>query len=452
MNTLERLRHDGIGKLLWELSLPAIVGTVVNALYNVVDRLFIGQGCGRDAIAGVALAFPFMMILVAFGTLIGIGSGALLSIKLGERNRVDAEKVLGQCVAVKLIFFVTLPVIGLLFLDTLLPLFGGTPEALPYARDYLRIILYGNLFSHLSFGLSNLMRAEGNAHSSMRCMLVGAVANTLLDPLFIFGFGMGVAGAAWATNLAMALSALYAFRHYLSRNSVVRLRLRRIRIYPRMIGPVFAIGLSPFIIQLMAGAVNIAFNRSFLRWAADTQAATVEIAAMGIANSVTFLLLMPIFGLTQGMQPIVGYNHGARRMDRVKDAYLLTMKLATAFCVCISLAVLATAGPIIRCFTADPALLAAGARGLRLYACLFAVIGVPIVTITYFQCVGRPLLGILLSMLRQMGLLIPLILLLPRFWGVTGIWLAAPVSDLLSSAITLIVVASELRRFKEAAP
>ncbi|MDD4172639.1 MAG: MATE family efflux transporter [Kiritimatiellia bacterium] len=452
MNTLERLRHDGIGKLLWELSLPAIVGTVVNALYNVVDRLFIGQGCGRDAIAGVALAFPFMMILVAFGTLIGIGSGALLSIKLGERNRVDAEKVLGQCVAVKLIFFVTLPVIGLLFLDTLLPLFGGTPEALPYARDYLRIILYGNLFSHLSFGLSNLMRAEGNAHCSMRCMLVGAVANTLLDPLFIFGFGMGVAGAAWATNLAMALSALYAFHHYLSRNSVVRLRLRRIRIYPRMIGPVFAIGLSPFIIQLMAGAVNIAFNRSFLRWAADTQAATVEIAAMGIANSVTFLLLMPIFGLTQGMQPIVGYNHGARRMDRVKDAYLLTMKLATAFCVCISLAVLATAGPIIRCFTADPALLAAGARGLRLYACLFAVIGVPIVTITYFQSVGRPLLGILLSMLRQMGLLIPLILLLPRFWGVTGIWLAAPVSDLLSSAITLIVVASELRRFKEAAP
>lgn len=452
MNTLERLRHDGIGKLLWELSLPAIVGTVVNALYNVVDRLFIGQGCGRDAIAGVALAFPFMMILVAFGTLIGIGSGALLSIKLGERNRVDAEKVLGQCVAVKLIFFVTLPVIGLLFLDTLLPLFGGTPEALPYARDYLRIILYGNLFSHLSFGLSNLMRAEGNAHCSMRCMLVGAVANTLLDPLFIFGFGMGVAGAAWATNLAMALSALYAFHHYLSRNSVVRLRLRRIRIYPRMIGPVFAIGLSPFIIQLMAGAVNIAFNRSFLRWAADTQTATVEIAAMGIANSVTFLLLMPIFGLTQGMQPIVGYNHGARRMDRVKDAYLLTMKLATAFCVCISLAVLATAGPIIRCFTADPALLAAGARGLRLYACLFAVIGVPIVTITYFQSVGRPLLGILLSMLRQMGLLIPLILLLPRFWGVTGIWLAAPVSDLLSSAITLIVVASELRRFKEAAP
>lgn len=445
MNKLERLRHTGIGTLLRELSLPAIVGTVVNALYNVVDRLFIGQGCGRDAIAGVALAFPFMMILVAFGTLIGVGSGALLSIKLGARNRVDAEKVLGQCVAVKLLFFLTLPVIGLLFLDTLLPLFGGTPEAIPYAQEYLRIILYGNLFSHLSFGLSNLMRAEGNAHCSMRCMLIGAAANTLLDPLFIFGFRMGVAGAAWATNLAMALSALYAFHHYLSRNSVVRLRLRRIRIYPRMIGPVFAIGLSPFIIQLMAGAVNIAFNRSFSFWASDTQAATVEIAAMGIANSVTFLLLMPIFGLTQGMQPIIGYNHGARCIDRVHDAFLLTMKLATAFCVGISVIVTAAAWPIVRCFTADPALLAAGARGLRIYACLFAVIGAPIVTITYFQSVGRPLFGILLSMLRQMGLLIPLILLLPRVWGVTGIWLAAPVSDLLSSAITLIVVAAELR-------
>ena len=449
MKQLERLGTEPVGRLLKELAVPAAVGMIVNALYNVVDRFFIGQGCGRDAIAGVALAFPFMMILVAFGTLIGVGSGALMSIKLGERNRVDAEKVLGQCVAVKLLFFLTLPFLGIWFLDPLLPLFGATPEAIPAAREYLRIILYGNVFSHLAFGLSNLMRAEGNARHSMHCMIVGAVANTILDPIFIFGFGMGVAGAAWATNIAMALSCAYAFRHYLARNSVVRLRLGRIRIYPRMLLPVFAIGLSPFAIQLMASVVNVAFNRAFTKWADGSEAATVEIAAMGIVNCVLFLLLMPVFGLTQGMQPIVGYNHGAKRFDRVREAYTFCMKAATLLCLGITLAVAALAWPITRGFTTDPALLAAGTRGLRLFCCAFVGIGAPIVTITYFQSIGRPAAAIILSLLRQAGLLLPLIVGLPYVWGVTGIWLAGPVSDVLSTAITCAVIAVELRRLKK---
>jgi putative MATE family efflux protein len=448
MKKLERLGTESVGRLLKEFSIPAGVGTVVTALYNVIDRFFIGQGCGRDAMAGVALAFPFMVILIAFGTLIGIGSGALLSLKLGEGNRVEAEKVLGQCVAVKLLFFLTLPFIGLHYLDDLLPLFGGTPEAIPYARQFLRIILFGNVFAHLSFGLSNLMRAEGNAQQSMRCMIVGAVVNTVLDPIFIFGFGLGVAGAAWATNIAMACATAYAFRHYLARNSVVRLRLGRIRIYPRMLLSVFAIGLSPFAIQLMAGIVSIAFNRAFLTWAADSQAATVEIAAMGIANSVLFLLLMPVFGLTQGMQPIAGYNYGAKRFDRVREAYTLSMKVATGLCFAITVVVAACAWPIVRCFTHDPALQAAGERGLRLFCCAFTCIGVPIVTITYFQSIRRPALAIFLSLLRQVLLLLPLILLLPRVWGVTGVWLAGPVSDVLSTALTGFVVAAELRRLR----
>ncbi len=449
MKTLERLGTEPVGHLLREFSIPAGIGMAVNALYNVVDRFFIGQGCGRDAIAGVALAFPFMVVLVAFGTLIGVGSGALLSLKLGEKNRVDAEKVLGQCVAVKLLFFLTLPFVGLLYLDRLLPLFGATPEAIPYAHAYLKIVLYGNVFAHLSFGLSNLMRAEGNAHQSMRCMILGAVVNTVLDPIFIFGFGLGVAGAAWATNIAMLCSAIYAFHHYLARNSVVRLRLGRIRIYPRMLLSVFAIGLSPFAIQMMAGAVNVAFNRAFLRWADGSQAATVEIAAMGIANSVLFLLLMPVFGLTQGMQPIVGYNYGAKRFERVRHAYTLSMKLATALCFVITLVVMALAWPIVRCFTHDPDLLAAGTRGLRLFSCAFTLIGMPIVTITYFQSIGRPALAIFLSLLRQVLLLLPLILLLPRVWGVTGVWLSGPVSDAVSTALTCFAVAVELRRLKK---
>ena len=448
MKSLDRLGTQPIWQLLKEFSIPAIIGTVVNALYNVVDRLYIGQGCGMDAIAGVALSFPFLVILTAFGTLIGVGSGSLLSIKLGERNRVEAEKVLGQCVAVKILFGLTLPFAGLYHLDDLLRLFGGTPEAIPYARDYLSIVLFGNVFAHLSFGLSNLMRAEGNAKQSMRCMILGAVLNIILDPIFIFGFDMGVGGAAWATNIAMFCSAAYAFHHYLAKNSVVRLRLARIRIYPRMLLSVFAIGLSPFAIQLMGGLVNITFNKTFLKWSTTTQAATVEIAAMGIANSVFFLLLMPIFGLTQGMQPIVGYNYGAKRFDRVSGAYTLCIKISTVLCFLITLTVLLFAWPIVRCFTHDPALLDTGTRGLRVFCCLFTVIGMPIVTITYFQAVGRPALGIILSMFRQIFLLVPLIILLPYVWNINGIWLASPVADVISSAVTTFVVIAELHHLR----
>jgi len=448
MNKLERLGTQSIGSLLKEFAVPAIIATVVNALYNVVDQLYIGQGCGREALAGVALAFPIMMVLIAFGTLIGVGSGALLSLKLGERNRIDAEKVLGQCVAVKILFGLTLPFIGLYFIDDLLPLFGGTPEAIPYARSFLRIVLFGNMFAHLSFGLSNLMRAEGNARCSMRCMIFGAVLNAVLDPIFIFGFHLGVAGAAWSTNIAMFCSALYAFHHFLSKNSVVRLRLARIRIYPRMLLSVFAIGLSPFAIQLMAGLINVAYNTSFVKWSATTQAATVQIAAMGIINSIVFLMLMPIFGLTQGMQPIVGYNYGARNFLRVCEAYTFTMKVATLLCFVSTAVVWSLAWPILRCFTHDPALLAAGTRALRIFCLAFTGVGLTIVTITYFQSVGLPKFAILLSLLRQLIILLPLILLLPHAWGVTGIWMANPVSDVLATVLTGVAVVCELRRLR----
>ena len=451
MNKLERLGTQSIGSLLKEFAVPAMIGTVVNALYNVVDQLYIGQGCGHEALAGVALSFPIMVVLIAFGTLIGVGSGAMLSIKLGEQNRVDAEKVLGQCVAVKLLFGLTLPFIGLYFMDDLLPLFGGTPEAIPYARKFLGIVLFGNVFLHLSFGLSNLMRAEGNAKCSMRCMILGAVLNAVLDPIFIFGFKLGVAGAAWSTNIAMFCSALYAFHHYLSRNSVVRLRLARIRIYPELLARVFAIGLSPFVIQLMAGTVNITFNKTFVNWSASTHAATVEIAAMGIVNSVAFLLLMPIFGLTQGMQPIVGYNFGAQNFLRVREVYAFTMKLAVLICFTGTLAVWLFAWPIIRGFTHDPALLTSGVRGLRIFCSAFTAVGVTIVTITYFQSVGRAAVAIGLSMLRQLLTLIPLIVLLPHVWGVTGIWLANPAADALAAGIAGLVAFAELRRLRRAA-
>ncbi len=445
-NRLQRLGEAPVPSLLRELSIPAMVGMLVNALYNVVDRLYIGQGCGRDAIAGVALSFPFMAILAAFGTLIGVGSGALLSIKLGEKRHAEAEMVVGQCIAVKTIFFLTLPLIILCFLDRFLLAFGATPEALPYARTYLRIILYGNIFSHLSFGMANLLRSEGQANRSMHCMVIGAILNTILDPIFIFGFKMGVAGAAWATDLAMFSTAAVAFYFYLSGKTAVRLRWKRVRVFPRVLMRVFAIGLSPFLLQLMMGGITVAYNWMFHKWAENTEIATLEIAAMGIIHTVLALFFMPLMGLTQGMQPIVGYNYGAKIFPRVREAYALCAKLASLICFTLTILIMVFAGPISRCFTDDPVLLQTTTRDFRFFSCMFATIGMPVVTVDYYRSIGRAGIAIVLSMMRQGFMLLPLILIFPIFWGVTGIWLAGPVSDLLSSIVTDIVGFRELRK------
>ena len=452
MNKLQRLGEAPVPTLLRELSIPAIIGMLVNALYNVVDRLYIGQGCGRDAIAGVALSFPFMAILAAFGTLIGVGSGALLSIKLGEKRHAEAEMVVGQCIAVKTLFFITLPIIILCFLDWFLKTFGATPEALPYAREYLRIILYGNIFSHLSFGMANMLRSEGQANRSMHCLVIGAVLNTILDPIFIFGFKMGVAGAAWATDLAMLSTAAVAFYFYLSGKTAVRLRWKRVRIFPRVLGRVFAIGLSPFLLQLMMGGITIAYNRMFLKWAPTTESATLEIAAMGIIHTLLSLFFMPLMGITQGMQPIVGYNYGAKNFARVRSAFALSVKIASLVSLAVTLTILIFAGPIARCFTNEPMLLQTTTRDFRLFSCMFFTIGMPVVTVDYYRSIGRAGIAIILSMMRQGFMLLPLILIFPVFWGVTGIWLAGPVSDLLSSIVTDIVGFRELRKLARLGP
>lgn len=448
MRKLERIGEEKVRSLLIEFSIPATIGLLVNALYQVVDRFFIGQGCGREAIAGVTLAFPFMAILNAFGMLIGVGSGALLSIRLGEQKRKAGERVVGQMIAVKIVFFTTLTAAMYFLLDPLLLAFGSTPEAMPAAREYMRICLYGNLFSHLSFGLANLLRAEGAARRSMYCMSIGAGLNLLLDPLFIFVFDWGVAGAAWATNIAMFATFVYAISFYVSRKTAVALHLRNIRIFPKLLWPVFSIGLSPFLIHMMMGVVTVAFNRMFLTWAPSTDSATIEIAALGIVSAVLDLVLMPVFGLTQGMQPIVGYNYGAKKIPRVYDCYVLGMKVATVYLSAVTVAVILFAEWIFRFFTSDPILIQTGVPSLRIYACMFFVIGIPIVSMSYFQSIGRAHISIILSLFRQLIVLVPLVLFFPHIWGVLGIWIASPASDLISAIVADTVAWKELKRLK----
>lgn len=446
----DALGTEPVGRMLWRLTLPAVVASTVQAVYNLVDRLYIGRSVGTDAMAGLSLTFPYMMVLAAFGVLVGAGSGALLSIRLGQGRRDDAEKILGQLVALKLLFFFTVPVIAYLLLDQTLVLFGGTPQAIPWAHSYLSVILIGNVFSHLAFGMSSLMRAEGNARRAMTGMLIGAGTNIILDPIFIYGwFGlpaMGLKGAAWATNAAMACSAAFAFWHFRSAGCVVKLRFRRIRIYRGLVGPVFAIGLSPCIHHFVMSIIQIVYNKSFVHWAADDVESTLFIAGAGIINSALMFGMQPAFGLMQGVQPLIGYNFGARKPRRMLRAFKLAMGYATLVLICCTLVAWIFADPIASIFTQDPALHDTVKWGLRVLSAGLPTIGGPFISGTYFQSVGRAKMAIILSSMRQVLILLPLILIMPFFFGVRGIWYAAPASDVLSSAIILLVVFFEMRR------
>lgn len=447
MSDTKRLGAAPIGRLLWEFSVPAIVGSAVMALYNIVDRLFIGRGCGTQAMAGLTLTFPYMMVLASVGVLFGVGSGAVISIKLGAGRRDDAEKVLGQGIALKLLF-VVFPILALVFLDRTIGWFGGNELSIPYAREYLRVVLWGNVFSHLGFGMSAFMRAEGNARKSMICMLIGAGSNVILDPIFIFRFGMGIRGAAWATNIAMFLTCCYGAVHFLGPRCNVRLRMRNIRLWRAHIWPVLAIGLSPFFLHLIASVVQVSYNHGFRMWSPSQEAASTAIAASGTINGILLFVLMPVFGLAQGMQPIVGYNYGARRYDRVAHAFKTAMLISTAVCIAGTLVCVAFADFLTAAFTKSPDVHNLASWALRVACAAFPFIGAPITSTTYFQAVGRAKAAIVLSTLRQALFLIPLIFLLPRIFSPRAIWFSAPISDFASAIVTMTVVFFELRRLR----
>ena len=443
---LEELAEGRIGKLLLKYSWPALVAMSLNALYAVVDRVFIGQGCGVDAMAGVQLAMPAMMLLTAFGPLIGVGHAALLSIKLGAGDTASSEKLVGETVALKLLLYAVLIPLLYVFLDGVLDLCGAdqvTPGARAAAKSYLQIILFSHVFSHLAFGLSALLRAEGGAVRSMMCMVVGFGINLVLDPIFIFGLDMGVAGAAWATDISMAASCLTAFASYWSGRTVVKLRWSRIRIYPSLLGRTLAIGLAPFLQQLMSSVIVASLQIAFAKWMPDEAARTAEIASLGVFSSVLILVFMPMLGCQQGLQPIFGYNWGARNFRRVLET------LKTGFVVTSVLTVLACVIQVVPPFPTylarlfisgdKPDLIALAAHDLTLSNCMIWTISINVVATTYFQSIGKPLVAILLSLLRQGVVLLPVIWYLPYFMDdkATAIWLSMPISDVICQLATV---------------
>ncbi|MGI6495184.1 MAG: MATE family efflux transporter [Kiritimatiellia bacterium] len=477
----DKLNDLATGRILPTLlrfAWPALVSMSLNVLYNIVDRMYIGQGCGLDAIAGLAMTAPISFALGAVGVLIGAGSSAVLSIKLGEKDMPGAERTLGQLVALKLLFGLIVP--PLMYFFGLEPILRGmagesvTPEAFAFARQYIVITIFFNLFSHLAFGLSALMRAEGAPRTSMMCMVVGCVTNILLDPLFIYdripvtfwyldtplftlpGLGMKVAGAAWATNLSMMLSCFVALAYYWSGRSVVRLRLRRVRLYRDLAPRVLAIGLAPFLMQLMGSAINFSLNHSFAKWAPSPEEGTILVSAFGIYMSVMFLFGMPAHGVQQGLAPVLGYNWGAKNFRRVRRAFDIGLGLTAVATVSACVGSELFAPVLARFFTDDPVGVAAASRGIRIANSFYWTIFVNVTATTYYQSLGRPKTAILLSLLRQCICLLPVVWFLPPLfqrhgWDpILAIWVAMPVSDVVTQLVNLPLVFRERRKLRRA--
>lgn len=440
MDNSMQLGKENIGKLLLKFSVPAIIGMIVNAFYNIVDRIFIGQGVGELALSGVTITFPVSTIIMAFGMLIGIGAAALISIRLGQQRKNEADKIMGNAFILIVIIMILLTLVSLVFLEPMLKIFGASDVTLPYAKDYIYIILLGSILQNIGFGLNGIIRSEGNPKVAMLTMLIGAITNMILDPVFIFVFGLGVKGAAIATIIGQALSAIWVVFYFTKGNSVLKLKLKYMKLEMRIIREIFSIGMAPFFMQLAASLVTVISNNALVTHGGD-----VAVGAMGVISSVSMVILMPIFGINQGAQPIIGYNYGAKSYDRVKKALKYAIIAATTITTIGFLSIQLFSPQIIKLFNKNPELVSIGTKGLRTYMFMLPVIGFQIVSTNYFQAIGKAKVAMFLSLSRQVITLIPLLLIIPPIFGLNGVWYCGPTADFIASLITAIFLMREIK-------
>lgn len=432
-------------KLLVKYSVPAIIGMLVNALYNIVDRVFIGHipGVGSLAIAGVGITMPIMSILLGFGMLIGIGATASISIKFGQNKRKDAEKILGNSVVLIILISLVLTFIGIAFANNILSLFGASDATILYAKEYINVILLGTIFNLMSFSLYSTIRADGNPMMSAFVMILGCIINVILDAVFIFIFNFGIKGAALATVISQIITTLIMVYYYTLGGSNLKLKLETLKLDRRIIKTILVIGVAPFSMQMAASVVQIIANNALRTYGGD-----LAIGAMASISSVSMIFLMPIFGINQGSQPIIGYNYGAKKYERAKKTVKLAMVAATVILTIGTVLIQTFPSAVISLFNSDPKLLEIGVPGLRIYLFMLPIIGISIVGSNYFQSIGKAKLATFLSLLRQVILLIPLTLFLPKIFGLglTGVWLSGTMSDFLSTIITGIFVIKEFKK------
>lgn len=443
MSNQKHLGDAPIGKLLLQYSIPAIIGMVVNALYNIVDRMFIGNipDIGSLAITGVGITMPIMTIVLAFGMLIGIGTTANISLNLGKGNRTTAEKLLGNAFTLSIIVGLAIAITGTIFANPILNLFGASENTLFYAKEYIGIILLGCTFNILSFALNSTVRADGNPKMSSITMVIGCGANIILDYLFIFVLNLRVKGAALATIISQAITFFIILYYYTAGNSNLKLKIENFKLKKHLVTMTFAIGIAPFATQIANSLVQVIANNALKTYGSD-----LAIGAMTVISSLNIIFMMPIFGINQGCQPIIGFNYGAKKYERAKEAFKYATIAACVICIIGFISIQCFPTQIISLFNNDPELTTLAIKGIRIYLLMMPVVGINIVATSYYQSIGKAKISMFVSLLRQVILLIPFTIILPKFIGLDGVWAAGACADSLSVIITLVLLKKEFKQ------
>ena len=441
------LGTERIGKLLTQYAIPAIIAMTASSLYNMADSIFIGHGVGPLAISGLALTFPLMNLAAAFGSLVGVGASTLVSVKLGQKDYEGANQVLGNVLVLNVLLGVAFTIVFLLLLDPILYFFGASENTIEYARDYMQIILYGNVITHMYLGLNAVLRSSGFPKQAMYATLASVVINCILNPIFIFGFEWGIKGSAWATVISQVISLTGQMIHFSSPKQLLHFKKGIYKLRKEVVKGILYIGMSPFLMNLCSCLIVILINRGLKEHGGD-----MAIGAYGIVNRIIFLFVMIIMGFNQGMQPIAGYNFGARLYPRVTEVTKLTMKWAigvatTGFLLCQLFPTL-----IVNMFTTDDELVKAAVFGLHIVFAVFPIVGFQMVATNFFLSIGMSKKAIFLSLTRQMLFLIPCLIVLPRFFGTLGVWISMPVADTIATVVTAIVLVNQFKTFKHESP
>lgn len=442
-NTPLALGTERIGKLLMQYAISAIIAMTASSLYNMVDSIFIGHGVGALAISGLALTFPLMNLAAAFGSLVGVGASTLISVKLGQKDYDTAQRVLGNVLVLNVIIGLLFTVVTLIFLDPILYFFGGSDATVGYARDYMVVILLGNIITHIYLGLNAVLRSAGHPQKAMYATIATVLVNTLLDPLFIYVFDWGIQGAAIATITAQVLALIWQFKLFSNKNELLHFHKGIYRLKKKIVYDSLAIGMSPFLMNLAACFIVILINQGLQKYGGD-----LAIGAFGIVNRLVFIVVMIVMGLNQGMQPIAGYNYGAQQYLRVRKVLIVTIVAATFVTTFGFLVGMLMPELAVSIFTTDEELIRLAAKGLRITVVFFPIIGFQMVTSNFFQSIGMASKAIFLSISRQVLILIPCLLILPRYYGQFGVWVSMPVSDITASLIAGSMLVWQMKKLK----
>lgn len=432
------LGTEKIGKLLMMYAVPAVIAMTASSLYNMVDSIFIGRGVGPLAISGLAVTFPIMNLSAAFGAMVGVGGSTLMSVKLGQKDYDIAEKVLGNVVMMNIIVGIAFAVAALIFLDPILIFFGASENTVGYARQYMFIILLGNVVTHLYLGLNSVIRSTGHPNMAMIATIATVVVNAILDPIFIYVFKWGIAGAAIATIIAQTISLVFVIHVLSDKNEVVHFKQGIFKLKKRIIKNITAIGLSPFCMQICACMVVILINKGLKEHGGD-----LAIGAYGIVNRIVFLFVMIVLGITQGMQPIAGYNFGAQKYERVTQVFKYACIYATIVMSCAFIIGEFCPDAVVRLFTTDETLIRIANEGMRIVVVTYPIVGFQMVTGNFFQSLGMAKKSIFISVTRQLLFLVPLLIILPPIFGTKGVWMSMPIAD----CIAVLIAAIMLYRF-----